>query len=176
MPIQDNNSRYGSVSRALHWAMALVIFWQMLTACARTLLKDTPLDQFMWSTHKPLGLVLFLLIIVRIVWALMNLAHRPSSINVAAKLGHIALYGLMIAVPLLGLLRQYGSGRAFDAFGIAVFKGFEGARISWMVEPGNLLHGWLGWALLVLIIGHIFMVFWHRRSKGSVDVLPRMWR
>lgn len=174
MTMKDDNARYGLVTRVLHWAMALLLLWQFLSAGAHLLLEDTAVEKFLWATHKPLGALLFLLAIIRGLWGLGNLSRRPASISVPARLGHLALYAFMIVVPGLALLRQYGSGRAFEAFGIPVFSGFEGERISWMINAGNLLHSSLGWVLLVMMAGHIFMVFWHRRT-GS-DVLPRMWR
>jgi hypothetical protein len=36
------------------------------------------------------------------------------------------------------------------------------------------LHGWLGWTLLAMIIGHIGMTLYHRRKATEQDVLPRM--
>ena len=81
----------------------------------------------------------------------------------------------MLVVPAMGLLRQYGSGRTFEPFGIPLFSGFEG-EIAWLVEPGNLLHGSLAWTLLALIVGHIVMAFWHRKKSSDTDVIPRMWR
>ncbi|MDX5503091.1 MAG: cytochrome b/b6 domain-containing protein, partial [Halomonas sp.] len=71
----------------------------------------------------------------------------------------------------LALLRQYGSGRTFEPFGIPLMPGFEG-EIEWMVAPGSLFHGVLGWVLLALIVGHVAMVMWHRRQ--GQDVLGRM--
>ena len=91
----------------------------------------------------------------------------------AAHLGHLALYALMVAVPFIGLLRQYGSGRAFDPFGIPLMPGRPDDRIDWMVELGSLLHGELGWVLLACVVGHIAMALWHRRHPTS-NVLPRM--
>lgn len=174
MTIRDNSDRYGRVTRVLHWAMAILLLWQFLSAGAHLLLEDTAIEKFFWATHKPLGALLFLLAVIRGVWGLINLAQRPRSISIPAKLGHLGLYALMIVVPGLALLRQYGSGRAFEAFGIPIFAGFEGDRISWMTDLGNMLHSSLGWVLLVMVLGHTFMVFWHR--KGSSNVLPRMWR
>lgn len=171
----DNNNYYGVISRVLHWGMALLLLWQFLTAFSREWLDDTALGDFMWSAHKPTGVVLLLLIVLRILWALLNLSRRPPSINWAARLGHIALYVLMLVVPTLGLLRQYGSGRSFEPFGISLFAGFEG-KIEWLVESGNLLHGSLAWTLLALIVGHIVMAFWHRKKSSETDVIPRMWR
>lgn len=176
MAISDNSDRYGRVSRILHWGMALLLLWQFLSAGAHLFLEDTLIEQFLWSTHKPLGVILFVLMFIRLVWAAINLSKRPPSINLAATFGHLALYGFMVIVPGLALLRQYGSGKPFEPFGIPLFDGFEADKIAWMVNPGNLLHSWLGWALLAMAVGHIFMVFWHKRSAAHVDVLPRMWR
>ena len=171
----DSKEHYGKVTRFFHWGMAVLILWQFLTVGSRVLMEDTAVEQFMWGTHKPLGVLLLLLIAARITWALVNLSRRPPSVNLLATLGHIALYALLLIVPTLGLLRQYGSGRSFEPFGIPLFSGFEG-KIEFLVEPGNLLHGSLGWTLLALIVGHIAMAVWHRKREGAIDVLPRMWR
>jgi len=176
MTLGDNTDHYGRVSRALHWGMALLILWQFLSAGAHLLLEDTAVEAFFWATHKPLGLLLFALIFIRMAWAIANLSRRPKSINSAASAGHIGLYALLAIVPGLALLRQYGSGKPFEPFGIPVFLGFEGEKIPWMVAPGNLLHSWLGWLLLAMIVGHTFMAFWHRRNPTHTDVLSRMWR
>lgn len=171
----DNHQRYGAVSRLLHWGMALLLLWQFSTALARVLLEDTAIESFMWNSHKATGVLLLTLIVLRIIWALLNLSRRPSSISLMAKLGHLTLYGLMLAIPTLALLRQYGSGRTFEVFGLPLFAGFEG-RMESLMAPANLLHGSLGWVLLALTIGHIVMSFWHRRKGGAKDVMPRMWR
>lgn len=172
---RDNHDTYGSVSRLLHWGMALLLAWQFLSAGSHLLLDDTAVEAFFWPTHKPLGFALFVLIGLRAVWALIHLRVRPPSVSRLATAGHVALYLLVLIVPSLALLRQYGSGRAFEPFGIPLMPGFEGERIDWMMAPGNLLHSWLGWLLLVLIVGHVFMAVWHRRRPDQPDVLERMW-
>lgn len=174
MLIQDSPERYGTVSRFLHWSMSLLIFWQFATAGAHLLLEDTAIEGFLWPTHKPLGALLLVLVLIRGVWSLYNAGHRPPSLNLPAKLGHLALYTLIIVVPVLALLRQYGSGRAFEPFGIPLMSGFEGGKIEWMMTPGNLLHGWLGWLLLLFVVGHIVMAVFHRRRPEDEDVLARM--
>ena len=73
----------------------------------------------------------------------------------------------------MALLRQYGSGREFVAFGMTVMPGFSDPKIDWMIAPASLLHGNLGWLLLLLVIGHVAMAFIHRR-QGDEDVLARM--
>ncbi|HEY9031565.1 MAG TPA: cytochrome b/b6 domain-containing protein [Kangiella sp.] len=175
MSLKDNSERYGHVSRVLHWGMALLLLWQFLSAAAHFFFDDTAIEAFFWPTHKPLGALLFILIIVRIVWALMNVSNRPHSVSWFARIGHIVLYLLLLAIPALALLRQYGSGRTFEPFGIPVFSGFESDKIEWMTDLGSLLHGELGWVLLALTVGHIVMSFWHKRSEAYKNVISRMW-
>ncbi|MFC7367220.1 MULTISPECIES: cytochrome b [Vreelandella] len=173
LAIMDTTTRYGVVSKALHWGMALLFVWQFSGAAARVFLEDTALESFLWGTHRTVGVTLMLLVLLRAVWALINTSRRPPSVSVMAKFGHLVLYGLMIAVPTIALIRQYGSGRALDVFGINLMPGFEGERIDWMVNLGGLLHGELGWALLALIVGHVVMAILHRKLTNH-DVVSRM--
>ena len=166
-------TRYSRVSRYLHWGMALLFVWQFATVGARVLFPESMLDELLWGTHRPLGALLMLLVLVRLVWALLERSSRPPALNAAARFGHLALYALMVVVPLIGLIRQYGSGRAFSPFGIPLMPGFEGDRIEWMTALGSNFHGLLGWTLLVLIVGHAGMAIWHRRA-GDQDALARM--
>lgn len=166
------NAHYGRVNRYLHWGMALLLAWQFTTTSVRVLLSDSALDELLWPTHRSTGFLLMVLVVVRVLWALASRASQPPAVSRAARLGHLALYGLMLVVPTLALLRRYGSGRAFEPFGIPLMSGFEGERIEWMVAAGSLLHGELGWLLLALIVGHVAMVFWHRRH--GQNVLSRM--
>ena len=175
MAMEDSPTRYGSISRLLHWSMALLLVWQFLSALSHYGFGDTAFESPFWPTHKPMGLILIVLVVIRLVWALTNVARRPLSINLAAKLGHLGLYALLFLIPALALLRQYGSGRAFEPFGLPLMSGFEGDKIAWMVEPGNLLHGVLGWVLLAMVIGHVGMALLHRKQPGQINVLPRMW-
>ncbi len=171
--MNDSKARYGAVSRGLHWAMALVFAWIYCSTAAHYLLEDSALDKFLWPTHKQVGLLLMGLLLVRLLWSLLNRHRRPPSLNLAARLGHGLLYVGMFAIPFLGLLRQYGSGRAFSAFGLPVMSGFEGPKIQRMTDLGNSFHSLLGWTLLVLIAGHVAAVILHC-VKGQGHILRRM--
>ncbi|HAM76263.1 MAG TPA: cytochrome B, partial [Alcanivorax sp.] len=63
----------------------------------------------------------------------------------------------------------------FEPFGIPLMGGLGGEEIEWMQVPANLFHGWAGWLLLLMIVGHIVMVARHRKAADQTDVLPRMW-
>ncbi len=171
----DNPRQYGSLSRLLHWLMAVLILVQFVSALAHYAFEDSAFEALVWPWHKPLGFALLVTATLRLAWALAQRTRRPAAVSMAARFGHITLYAFMIAVPCLALLRQYGSGRAFEPFGLTLMPGFEGPKIDWMVDLGSLLHGELGWLLLMLIIGHASMVLIHRRRGPEHDVWPRMW-
>ncbi|MDR6952120.1 cytochrome b561 [Ancylobacter sp. 3268] len=176
--LSDTAIRYGAVSRALHWGMALLFAWQFLGMILRATLGRTPVVGFFVGTHVTVGVLLLTLGLLRLVWALANRAHRPpyeaGLLGRAARLGHAGLYGLMLVVPTLALLRLYGSGRGYAPFGIEIFAPSE-TRIEWLMAPANALHGPLAWTLLAFIAGHVFMVAVHQLFLGD-RILYRMTR
>lgn len=121
----DTPNRYGTITRLLHWTMALCMVWMVFSALIPDALTDKSAQAFFRNGHKQVGSLLFVLIIVRLGWAMANASRRPASLSLAAKLGHWALYALMLAVPSIALLRQYGSGRAFSPLGLPIFPGFD---------------------------------------------------
>jgi cytochrome b561 len=167
------NDHYDSVSRALHWLMALVFTWSYCTAVVHYLASDSALDKLLWLYHKPAGLLLLVLLVVRANWNLLRRHNRPPSMNRFASVGHGVLYVLMFLIPTIGLLRQYGSGREFSAFGLTIMDGFEGEKVQWMIDLGRDFHSELGWAMLVLIVGHVGAVIVHS-LRGESRVLRRM--
>ncbi len=163
MALLDGKEKYGLVSRLLHWGMAVLFAWQFTGMILLAILGKTPLVKFFLGTHGNIGVLLLTLIVLRAIWALSNASRRPAAINIMARLGHIALYGLVLIIPTLALIRSYGSGRAFAPFGIPFWDASE--KIERMVDLGDMFHGELAWLLLALIAGHIVMALWHRTVK-----------
>lgn len=163
---RDTPARYGRITRGLHWLLAALILWQFLGMAAKLILGRVPLASFFVGLHAPVGLVILLLVVLRLVWALHNRRNRPDhSVGLPAlmvRAGHGLLYGLMLVIPSLALLRAYGAGRGFSPFGLPLFPA-TGKEIAWMVAPANLLHGPLGWFFLAVILVHVFMVALHER-------------
>lgn len=162
---RDSPARYGRISRWLHWGMALLFAWQFVGMGLRLALGRTPLVSFFVGTHASVGLLLLVLVALRGAWALAHRAQRPPHdagwLGRAAALGHAALYLLMVVVPVLALLRLYGSGRAFAWFNLLpVFPAQP--KDAALMAPAELLHGPLAWTLLALVVGHVGMVLLHR--------------
>ncbi|MGO1766908.1 cytochrome B [Advenella sp. S44] len=173
MSIFDSTEKYGAVSRALHWLMAIGFTWMFFTAALHFFADETPITEALWPTHYLMGFTILCLGVIRVIWAAVNMSRRPPSISLMARLGHGVMYLLMLVIPTLALLRNYGADRPFSYLGIQLMEP-TGEKISWMVDLAGLLHGELGWTLLALIIGHIGMVYVHRKNTSATDVLPRM--
>lgn len=176
MSLKDTPLAYGTVSRVLHWGMALLFAWQFTGMALKLALGRMPLVSFFVGTHASVGSLLLLLVLLRAVWALVQRPQRPPHqsgfVGQLALLGHLGLYLLMIVVPALALLRGFGSGKGVRLFGVQLQQP-TGVETGWMVAPGNLLHGNLGWVLLALIAGHVAMVAVHRYLWRD-DVASRM--
>ena len=156
--MQDTPQYYGTISRLLHWLMAAAFAFMLFTA----IMWNINEDYFsLMGYHKSVGTILAVLIVLRVVWSAINASRRPFSAPVV-KLGHAALYLLMIAVPFIGLIRQYGAARGpLNVFGIEVMTGSP-EKIEWMVNLGNAAHGKLAFLLFFLAAGHIVMAVIHQ--------------
>ena len=114
---------YTRTAKSLHWAMAILLFGLLALGFY---MKDLPLSPEklqLYSWHKWAGVTAFLLVLVRLAW---RVAHRPPALpasmpklmQLAAHAGHLALYLLMLAIPLSGWLMSSAKGFQTVWFGI----------------------------------------------------------
>lgn len=164
LPLRDTPRAYGKVTRALHWSIAALILWQFATMIVKVAFDVSPRDSAFVASHSKVGAIVFVLVVIRVVWAVMNAGNRPDHgrglIGIAAKAGHGILYLVMLIVPLTALLRTFGAKGAYAPFGFTIFPARE-EEIGWMMTLGNNIHGELGWVFGVLLLGHIAMVGLH---------------
>lgn len=169
---QTKPAVYDAFTRALHWLTVAGFAGILTTIVLWIVFEDADWAMNLYGVHKSFGFLTLLVIVLRIVWAVVNRANRPQPDSKAAAAGHGVLYLLMLAVPVIGMIRQYGGGRGpLKVFGIEVMQGSP-EKIEWMANLGNMLHGNLGWLLFAVVAGHIAMVVVHR-VQGK-DVLFRM--
>lgn len=97
-------------------------------------------------------------------WGVANARRRPAhqagAFGLAANLGHLTIYALMILVPVLALARAYATGRGFTWLGVEMIAA-TGAELGLLKAVANDLHGPLGWLLLALIFAHVAMSLVH---------------
>jgi cytochrome b561 len=118
-----NKVRYTSIAIILHWVMALLIFatWSIAIAVDDMPLSPIRITGISW--HKWLGVTIFFLVILRLLWRAihpapaLNLA-MPAWQERAMKLTHLALYLLMLLIPIMGWLMSSAKGYTVNYFGL----------------------------------------------------------
>jgi cytochrome b561 len=124
---KDVSARYGSISIGLHWAMLLLLAATYALIELREFYpKGSDMRDGMKSLHFMLGLAVFLLVWVRLATRLFGAAApgiepEPATWQMLlAKLVHMALYVLMIGMPLLGWLILSAAGKPVPFFGLVL--------------------------------------------------------
>lgn len=171
--MHDSKSRYGTVSRVLHWLMAGLIAWQFLKLGDRLEEGEHWVGQTLVPWHVSIGALLLVLIVLRIGWALSQLPRRPPhdpATAWAVKAGHLALYACMLLMPISGLLYLLGNGYGVKVFGVQLVE--KGPEIAWAATLGSV-HSPLAWLTVLLVVGHIGAALYHRLVKRD-DIMQRM--
>ena len=111
--------RHDPVTLALHWLIALLI---VAAYAASSLVEDGPGRAWAMTLHGSLGLLVFGLSLLRILWR--GFARHPAPVPMPALMArvahyaHGALYVMMVAAPALGLLALWASGQGISVFGL----------------------------------------------------------
>jgi len=152
--------RYDAVAMILHWLMAAAIL--SLIALGLYMVTQPPsMRAFrMYDLHKAVGISLMVLALLRLGWRLYRGAPRPLEAGVKrwelwlAHVVHVALYTLMIVIPLVGWIGASASGLPMSFFGLAPIPPLLGSDTT-IQDIALTLHGWLNWALMLAIALHV---------------------
>ena len=98
-------AQFAVFSRLLHWTMAVMILTMLSIGVAMVVsLGDY---HALVSIHRPLGIAILILVVVRFVNRLLNApppfpATMSRAERLAATASELAMYGLMLVLPLVG--------------------------------------------------------------------------
>ena len=123
MTLRNTEERYGTLSIGFHWLMLVLL--AAVYACIELrefFPKGGDLRAQLKTWHFMLGLLVFGLAAVRLGWSLFNVEPRiePAQAKLQAllaKLMHVALYGMMLGLPIAGWLILSGEGKVIPFFG-----------------------------------------------------------
>src|SRR5260370_37688805 len=106
MPVNDADW-WCAPDELFHWVCEALILAQIALGlmAASWRLSPTKLELFFW--HKSTGMLILALVALRLLWRLANPTPAlPSGVaaweRAAARLSHLLLYVLMIALPVAG--------------------------------------------------------------------------
>ena len=115
-------ARFNLSMIAVHWLTLVLIAGAYITGQLKEAFEDTPTEALIKDWHALLGLTVLGLVVLRIA---LRAVSRTPEIEPApprwqariATLVHLALYGLMILLPLTGWLTLSANGETVAWFG-----------------------------------------------------------
>jgi len=163
MSLNNNLTEYGSISKIFHWLSAAVLLIQIPLGFYLVDLDFSEKRLTIESIHVILGLSIFYLTLLRLIYKLFN--PTPSLGNnifpgqrLIAKLNHILLYLSILIITTSGALKKLFNGEMLDLFlfDIEIKDNFELAELFYDI------HILSNYTLIALISLHIFAVIIHK--------------
>ena len=118
---KNEKDRYGRVSRLLHWTIAILFISLIPMGIFSSMIpEETSYRNAYYVVHKTIGVTVFLLVIVRLIWN--KISKRPALDNTLTptekKLAHRAhniLYFMLLVIPITGFMMTsyHGYGTFF---------------------------------------------------------------
>lgn len=171
------NQRYTAPAIALHWLVALGMLGAFMVGVYMHDLPLSPWKLKIYSYHKWVGVTVFLLALIRILW---RLGHRPPALplamppwqRVAAEGMHHLLYLLMFAIPLTGWLMSSAKGFQTVYLGLLPLPDLL-AKNPTLGDQLKEVHEALNFLMIALVAGHAGAAIKHHLMDKD-DVLTRM--
>jgi cytochrome b561 len=176
--------RYIYPHRLLHWLVAGAVLLSLASGLTLGFLgfdgavdlMGKTLTNVLYGSHKTLGVLILLLMTLRVITRLafvvpdhvppLNTFERVVSTSV-----HHLLYLALIIMPLIGWSATASGGFPVEFF-LWELPGFIG-KDEPLSELLYMLHEWLGWIILALVVLHVSGAMFHWKIKRD-NVMKRM--
>ncbi|WP_213877377.1 cytochrome b [Pseudomonas sp. dw_358] len=180
MTWKNTLARYGSLSITLHWLMVvLLIAVYTCTELRSHFDRGTAGRLLSGQFHYMFGLTIFALVWLRLLARGLGVTPRitpapPRWQRRLAWLMHMALYALMIAMPVLGWLTLSGEGKAIPFWGLqmpplmAPDKELAAQIEDWHIQIGEWGYWLIGLHTLAGLAHHYL-----KRDDTLSRMLPR---
>ena len=174
MHVKNTLTEYGLISKLLHWISAVLLFIQIPLGFYLVDLDFGPERLTVEDIHVTVGLSVFYLVILRLLYKIFNPTPRlePSVFKgqkFLAKLNHVMLYVTILSITISGILKKLFNGESLTII-------FKKIKIQDNFELGELfydIHVISNYLLIVLIIIHILAVITHKLFFND-NLLKRM--
>lgn len=174
---KNTTRRYGLLSIGIHWLMLLLFIAVYACIELRSFYpKGSDIREGLKTWHFMFGMLVFVLVWLRLAARMSGSVpgihpQPPDWQQLSAKLLHLALYALMIAMPLSGWLLLSASGKPIPFFGLhlpALIS--ENKDLAKQIKE---IHEFVGTSGYYLIGLHVVAALYHHYLKHD-DTLTRM--
>lgn len=177
----NGHPTYGSTARHFHWWSAVLVVVQFalgITMLVRASWLDIwdALTNTLYSSHKLLGVCLFLLVLVRLLYRLVRGVpdDEPSLETWQKFVSHVThgmIYGFLLVVPVIGWfgVQLYPALDVFGWFSLPAVVSPDNAASGRVLQ----LHAITAFILLFLVTMHVTAALYHHFIRKD-GVLVRM--
>lgn len=168
---------YGTVARTLHWLVFALVAVQVIIGWTMPHIRPGVPQEGLVAWHLSIGALLMLVVLLRLAWRVVRptpLAAMATWERVLATLTHVALYLLLIVIPVLGWAAAGYFGYSIRLFGFIPLPALADHSMRWAHEAGDI-HDLLTNVLLGVVGLHVLAALWHyfvRRDRIVQRMLP----
>jgi cytochrome b561 len=171
--IPDNvapvTTRHPALTMALHWGTVAAIIVSVSAMLLRDVLEDDAIRASLLGVHRQLGLAVLLAaglrVLVRVSRPFANHGGpMPLLMRLAASATHLVLYGLLLALPLVGWALMSAHEMTLSLFGLVNLPPLVQEDADFADTLGNI-HVWLAWGLLAVVFAHAAAALWHHHVR-----------
>ena len=168
---------YGVPAIVLHWLLALLIVFMAGLGWFMMTVEHEPGGQQYITLHKSVGLVLFALVLLRVIW---RVAHKPEPLPPGLPAWQVKLsaategllYLCMIVMPVTGTLGSMYQRSGLVFFGTTLPRWVPANRDTAELFFG--IHSFTVWVLVALVALHVAGGLKHLFIDRD-QVFRRMW-
>jgi cytochrome b561 len=124
MQLRNTTDRYGTIPQLLHWlTVALVLLAWLLGEFHDALPRGAARASALF-VHDSAGLAVLAALALRLLWRFVDVPPQPEPtvfgawLDQLGRLAHYALYALLVAAPVVGIVLQFARGDALPVFGL----------------------------------------------------------
>ena len=170
--------RYSATAQLIHWTTVLLVVAAYIASVGGSETRVySSANDFSRGLHELLGMSVFALTLARMCWRAIfpppKSPEMPVWMALGARLGHWAIYALLVLVPVTAILGAWFEGHPLT---LAV-----GTLQPWLPPSRPFgfvladIHGWLGDVLIWLAGLHAAAALYHhfwRRDTVLMSMLP----
>jgi cytochrome b561 len=180
--LMSTRFRYGTVAQMFHWLTAgLVATAYLLSPGSSEQLVYSIASDVTRQMHETTGILIFAIVLARILWRTIDATPEGPPMEpwmkYSAKLAHVALYALLIAIPLTAIVGAWFEGHPLTVLGAGDF----GPLLPQAHDVGqavSYVHAILGNVIIWAAGLHAIAALFHHfvlRDKVLTSMLPD-WR
>ncbi|MCH1925171.1 cytochrome b [Shewanella sp. C32] len=163
---RNTRQGYGLVAITAHWLSAVIViglfalgYWMVQLSYYSDWYHTAP------YIHKSVGVLLFAATLLRLLWRFTNpkvadVEGQSRLVRLAAKLGHAALYLLLLLIMISGLLISTADGRGVEVFNWFVVPS-AGELFAEQADRSGMVHQYAAYLLIGLVVVHALAALKH---------------